>query len=62
MRIYTRKRTDGLIEAFHILTKTNGRKVKMFETSSSHSGAKRKLRTLMSPMYRPETAYQLVKS
>jgi len=59
--ILTRKNSDGLYEAFHILTKANGKKMKIFEVAPNKIQAIRQLKSLIEGMYRRETAYKLIK-
>ena len=60
-KVYTRQRSDGKYEAFHVLIKTNGKKVKMYEISFIERQAKEMLVELMKSMYRPESPYRIVK-
>lgn len=64
-KIQFRRNTKGQYEAFHILTKFNGKKVKIYEVDDDLQVATRKLRRLLAPLYetkgRPETAYKICK-
>lgn len=59
--IQFRRTSGGLYEAFHILEKSNGKKMKIYETATSMQGAAKKLKSLIAPLYERETAYKICK-
>ncbi len=59
-KIQVRKNSEGKYEAFHILTKTSGRKMKIFEVAPTKPEAISNLKSLLRPMFMEETAYKLI--
>jgi hypothetical protein len=58
--IVTRKKSNGHFEAFHVLYKTNGKSVKIYEVSTLEKTALKNLKKLISYMLEKETAYKVL--